>query len=110
MRFLASGQSGLINAGFAAAGADAAIARIATGKRRRMTFSFPASCNANGLDGEALAAAAGALGVGVVEGEAGGEVVFLPVHPAADQVEDRGAIHVEGAAGRLDLLGECIFE
>ena len=37
------------------------------------------------LDREALAAAAGALGVGVGEDEAGGEIVFLPVHRAADR-------------------------
>ena len=39
------------------------------------------------LDGEALAAAAGALGVGVGEDEAGGEIVLAPVHRAADQIE-----------------------
>src|ERR1700741_5251925 len=57
-------------------------------------------------DGEALAAAAGALGVGIVEHEAGGEIVLAPVHDRADQIEDGGAVDVEDAAGRLDLLVE----
>src|SRR4051794_36406573 len=59
-----------------------------------------------GSDGEALAATATALGVGVGEDEAGGEIVFLPVHHAADQIEDGGGVDVEGAGGRVDLLVE----
>jgi hypothetical protein len=35
------------------------------------------------LDGEALAAAARGLGIGVVEHEAGGEIVLAPIHDAA---------------------------
>ena len=57
-------------------------------------------------DGEALAAATLALGVGILEDEAGGEIVFLPVHEASDQIEDGRAVDIEGAAGRLDLLVE----
>src|SRR5688500_4787546 len=57
-------------------------------------------------DGEALAAAALALGVGIVEGEAGGEIVLLPVHAAAAPTEATRAVAVEDAAGSLDLLVE----
>src|SRR3954468_5285530 len=57
-------------------------------------------------DGEALAATATALGVGVGEDEAGGEIVFLPVHHAADQIEDGGGVDVKAAGGRVDLLVE----
>ena len=59
-------------------------------------------------DGEALAATAGALGVGVGEGEAGGEIILDPVHHAADQIEDRAAVDVECAARGLDLLVELV--
>src|SRR6187399_1763627 len=58
---------------------------------------------------KALAAATGALGVGVGEDEAGGKVVFLPVHRRADQVEYAATVDVEGAAGRLDLLVERLL-
>src|SRR5207237_1856413 len=57
-------------------------------------------------DGEALAAAAGAFGVGVFEHEPGCKVILAPVHGRADQIEDGGAVDVEGAARRLDLLVE----
>src|SRR5205085_5222993 len=61
------------------------------------------------LNGKALAAAAGALGVGIVEHEAGGEIVLAPVHHRPDQVQDRRAVDVEGASGRLDLLVEALL-
>ena len=59
-----------------------------------------------GSDHETLAAAAGALGIGVLEHEAGGEIVFDPVHRAADQIEHARAVDVEHAAGGVDLLVE----
>src|SRR5688572_17926560 len=60
------------------------------------------------LDGEALAAAAGALGVGVGEDEPRGEIVLDPVHGRANEVEQRSAVDVESAARSLDLLVERI--
>ena len=69
---------------------------------------FPQS-PAKRSDGEAFAAAAGALGVGIFEHEPGGEIVLAPVHDAADQVQHRRAVDVEGAAGSLDLLVERIL-
>src|SRR5205085_5948182 len=64
--------------------------------------------HANSLssDREALAAAAAAFGVGVFEDEAGGEIVLLPVHGRADQIEDRAAVDEEGAGRGLDPLVE----
>src|SRR3546814_6681285 len=60
-------------------------------------------------DLEAIAAAATALGIGVVEDETGGEVVLHPVHGRSDQIEDRRAVDIEGAAGSFDLLVELGF-
>src|SRR5437764_11164813 len=61
------------------------------------------------LDGEAFPAAAGALGVRVVEHEAGGEIIFAPVHDRSDEIQHRGAVDVKIAAGSLDLLVEGLF-
>src|SRR3546814_11067851 len=57
-------------------------------------------------DRKALAAAARALGVGLVEDEAGGEIILDPVHRAADQIADRGPVGVDGAARRPRVFGE----
>jgi hypothetical protein len=56
------------------------------------------------LNRKAFAAAAGALGIGVVEHETGGEIILHPVHRAADQVKHAGAVDEEQSAGRLDLF------
>src|SRR5258705_1382704 len=61
------------------------------------------------LNREALAAAAGALGVGIVEHEARGEIIFAPVHGRSDEVEDGRAVDIEIAAGGFDLLVERLF-
>src|SRR4249919_1620583 len=61
------------------------------------------------LNREALAAAARALGVGIVEHEARGEIVLAPVHGRSDEVEHRGAIDIENAARGFDLLVERLF-
>src|SRR6188472_2905423 len=55
---------------------------------------------------KALAAATGALGVGVGEDKPCSEVVLLPVHRRADQVEHAGAVDVEHSARGLDPLVE----
>src|SRR4051812_8650261 len=60
-------------------------------------------------DGEAFAAAASALRIGIVEDEPSGEVVLAPVHRRADQIEHRRAIDVESAASRFDLFVEGLF-
>src|SRR6476661_1478352 len=60
-------------------------------------------------DGEAFAAAAGALGVGIFEDEPGGEIVLTPIHYRSDQVHHRSAVDVKGAAGGLDLLVERLL-
>src|SRR3546814_1959591 len=52
-------------------------------------------------DRKALAAAARALGVGIVEDEAGGEIILDPVHRAADQKEDRGETVRESCRERV---------
>src|SRR3546814_15565070 len=57
-------------------------------------------------NGKAFAAAASPLGVGVLEYEAGGKIVLHPVHRAADEIEHAGAVDVECAARRYDLLVE----
>ena len=44
-------------------------------------------------DREAFAAAALALGVGIAEDETGGEIIFLPIHPAADQIHQATRIN-----------------
>ena len=58
------------------------------GPRRARMRARRAGRAAPGLDGEALAAAAGALGVGIVEHEAGGEIV-LDASPSSSR-PDRG--------------------
>src|SRR3546814_853410 len=58
------------------------------------------------LNGKAVAAAAGPLGVGVLEHEAGDKIVLHPVHRAADEIEHAGAVDVECASRRYDLLVE----
>ena len=69
---------------------------------RRSRMARSSAC----LNREAFPAAAGALGVGVGEDEAGGEIVLDPVHRRADQVEDRAAVDEQRAAGRVDPLVE----
>src|SRR5258705_8382252 len=61
------------------------------------------------LNREALAAAAGALGVGIVEHEARGEIIFEPVHGRSDEAEDGRPVDIEIAAGDFDLLVERLF-
>src|SRR5215213_1744889 len=63
----------------------------------------------HGSDGEALAAAAGAGRVWILEDEAGCEIVLAPVHRRADEIQDRRAVDVECAARRLDLLIERLL-
>src|SRR3954471_17427059 len=88
--------------------ADAAGA--SRGTNRSMTSPpFVRRFSKNRLDGEALPAPASAFGVGVVEHEAGGEIILAPVHHRPDQIEYRGAVNVEVAAGGLDLLVEGLF-
>src|SRR4051812_41223837 len=83
---------------------------IKAAKRRSMTISFrKKEISSFGSDGEALAAAAGALGVGIVEREAGGEIVLAPVHHRSDQIEHARAVDVKCSGGRLDLLIERLF-
>src|SRR3546814_18105253 len=55
-------------------------------------------------DGEAFAAAAHALGVGIVEHESGGEIVLAPVHRRSDQIEQRTGIDEQYAARGFDPL------
>src|SRR6187399_510363 len=86
------------------------IARMASSPLQRFESRAYSMIMREASDGEAFSAAAGALGIRIVEHEAGGEFVFLPVHPAADQVEDRSAIDVEVSSRRLDLLVERIFK
>src|SRR5687768_18324961 len=62
------------------------------------------------LDGEARAAAALALGVRIFEDEAGGEIVLLPVHAAADQIEDRSVEHTSELQSRLHLVRRLLLE
>ena len=54
-------------------------------------------------DREAFPAAAATLGVGILEHEAGREVVLAPVHHRSDQVEDRPAVDVEGAGAAVPV-------
>src|SRR3954469_19853703 len=70
---------------------------------------FAKEISSFGSDGEALAAAAGTLRIGIVEREAGGEIVLVPVHHRSDQVEHRGAVDVKGAAGGFDLFVERLL-
>src|SRR3546814_16131762 len=58
------------------------------------------------LDGEALAATATTLGIGIVEDEPCGKIVLHPVHRRSDQIEHRRAVDEEYAARRFDLLVE----
>src|SRR3546814_11980862 len=53
-------------------------------------------------DGEAFAAAAHALGVGIVEHESGGEIVLAPVHRRSDQIEQRTGIDEQYVARGFD--------
>src|SRR3546814_19683508 len=55
-------------------------------------------------DGEAFAAAAHALGVGIVEHESGGEIVLAPVHRRSDQIEQRTGIDEQYAARGFDPI------
>lgn len=55
-------------------------------------------------DGKAFPAAAAALGVGVVEHESSGEIIFAPVHRAADQIHQAAAVDEQRAARRVDAL------
>src|SRR5688572_6203963 len=77
---------------------------VAIGAERFICCSPPAQTaptdwQRKALNGEALAAAAGALGVRILEHEARGEIVLFPVHDAADEIEDGCAVDVESAAG-----------
>src|SRR4051794_20887523 len=90
----------------AAAAATGTSTRIERLSSRIATFPRPtpiAACTES-LNREALAAAAGALGVGIVEHEAGREIVLAPVHDRADEVQHRSAVDIEIAAGSFDLL------
>src|SRR6476469_1274512 len=98
-------RTGMSAVGAASTGA----ANSATAKRSIVTLLSAPRFTTLWLDGEALAAPAGPLGVGVVEREAGGEIVLGPVHGRADQVEHRCAVDVELAAGRFDLLVERLL-
>src|SRR5689334_19658836 len=86
-----------------------------TGRRRGSTprawaYSFYARqvrplrlpLNRLSSNGEAFTAPASALGVRIVEDEAGGEVVLLPVHGRPDQVEQRRSVDEKASARRFD--------
>src|SRR6185295_11473739 len=104
--FSASGlTTGMSRAGWV----DAATAISSRLERSMNQSPFSRRFITIGLDGEAFAAAAGAGRVGIVEHEAGRKIVLAPVHHRADQIEDRAAVDVEGAAGRRNLLVERVF-
>src|SRR5438552_2298363 len=80
-----------------------------SGKEEHERSPFARGFTTIWLDGEAFPAAARALGIRIVEHEAGGEIVLAPVHGRADEVENRRTVDIEGAAGCLDLLVERLL-